>query len=281
LSLKVAVIGPVLDEAQFIGYSVMALHPYVEEFVFAISPKSDDGTIDILRHIAKNYGKVRLLIQSKYDFNPMDTQAYDASFNDCIEQTRCDVVWFNHPDMIVTNPEKVGELKEGPLAWTVNMTSYAKDFNTVITKGRCGKWKNIHAKQFGLKYLGAYGSSNEDFYHTEITGNSLLHYGVNFAKYPFEIADSGINVNHYCELKPYERRLEKMKLCIKTQNPRLTDESVDELATKHPRVTLEKSSDKFGSFEFTEKSEPIPSVFTKYKAEFEPFKKELVYGVHS
>lgn len=278
--MKVAVVGPVKNEAQFIGYSIMAVWPYVEEFVYAVAPSSDDGTIDILRHIAKSYGKVRLLLQSKYDFDPLVMKAYNASFNDCIEQTRCDAAWFLHPDMIVTNPARIADLKEGPLAWTVDMTSYARDMNTVITKGRADKWKNIHAKKFGLHYFGGYGSLNEDFYHSEITGKSYRHFGTDFRQYPFEVANSGIKVNHYCELKPYKRRLEKMKLCVKAQAPDASDAWIEETAVHHPRVTLEKSSERFGKFEFEETRLPVPDIFEKYKEEFEPFqtKKELIYG---
>lgn len=265
--MKIAVIGPVKNEAQFIGYSIMSVWDHVEEFVYAVAPSSNDGTIEILRHIAKNYGKVRLLLQSKYDFNPHDMNAYNAAFNDCLDQTRCDAAWFYHPDMICT---KWTDLKEGPLAWTTTITSYAGDVNTEIIKGRATQWKNIHAKKFGLRYFGGYGSDNEDFYHRDITGNSLKHYGSEFSKYPFEVGNSGIEINHYCENKPYARRLEKMKLCLKTQHPELPDETLDELATKHPRVTLEPSGSQFGRFEFAPSTKPVPEVFAKYKDEFEP-----------
>lgn len=278
--MKIAVIGPVYNEAQFLPYSIMAVHPYVEEFVYAVSPKSDDGTIEMLRHIAKTYGKVRILLQSKYDFDPLDMKAYDASFNDCIEQSHCDAMWFHHMDMVVTNPEKIAELKEGPLAWTVNMTSYARDMRTVITKGRAEAWKNLHAKKLGLHYAGGYGSLNEDFYHSDITGKSYRHFGTNYHLYPYEIADSGINVNHYSEVKPYKRRLEKMKTCLKTQHPNFTEEMIEELAVNHPRVTLEQSSQQFGRFDFEKTQEEIPEVFARYKEEFAPFQKikEAVYG---
>jgi glycosyltransferase involved in cell wall biosynthesis len=275
--VRLTVIAPILNEAQFIGYSIMALHPYVDEFVYAVSPKSDDGTIEILRHIAKNYGKVRLLFQSKYNFDPHDTKAYNEAFDDCIQQARDGAVWFCHPDMIAT---KFEPLQEGPLAWTTKITSYARNLSTVITKGRCTEWKNIHAKKFGLVYRGSYGSQNEDFYHSEITGNSLKHYGTDFKKYPYKVVTSGIEVNHYCENKPYQRRLEKMKLCLKTLHPGYADDFIDELASQHPRVTLEQSSNQFGTFEFTETEQPIPDVFTKYAEEFKQFQqtKEAVYG---
>lgn len=280
--MRVSVIAPVLNEVQFIGYSVMAVLPYVEEFVYTISPKSDDGTIDLLRHIAKNYGqqggKVRLLIENKYDFDPLDQVAYNRAFNDAIDQARGEAVWFLHPDQVVTNPEKISELKSGPLAWTVNMTSYARDMNTVISKGRCDKWKNLHAKKLGLHYFGGYGSQNEDFYHSAITSNSHKHYGTEFSKYPYEVMETGINVNHYCELKPYKRRLEKMKLCLKTLVPQAPTNVIEESAVQHPRVSLEPSSQRFGVFEFSETTNPIPEVFTKYKEEFEQFQKEAVCG---
>jgi glycosyltransferase involved in cell wall biosynthesis len=272
--VKIAVIAPVYNEAPWIGYSIMAAHPFVEEFVYAVSPKSDDGTIEILRHIAKNYGNVRILLQSKYDFDPMDMKAYNTAFNDCIDQTRCDAVWFLHPDMIVTQGS---ELKEGALAWWTNIRSYAGDFNTQITKGRASRWKNIHAKKFGLHYFGGYGSINEDFYHSDITGKSYRHYGEEFSKYPFEVANSGFEINHYCELKGYKRRLEKMKLCLRTQHPDFEQDHIDELASMHPRVTLDPGVEKFGRFEFTEVSDSVPEVITKYKDIFESLMKEPVH----
>lgn len=277
--MKISVIAPVKNEAQFIGYSIMAVWPYVEEFVYAIAPSSNDGTIDILRYIAKKHGKVRLLIDPRYDFNPLDEKAYNASYDDCIQQARGDAVWFLHPDMIVTNPEKIAELQEGPLAWWVKMTSYAKDLNTVITKGRCTKWKNIHAKKFGLVYRGGYGSTNEDFYHQDITGTSYRHFGTDFAKYPYLVSGSGIEVNHYCENKPYDRRYEKMKLCLKTQFPNLSDAEIEKAASEHPRVTLDTTSRVFGDFEFKPGGE-VPEVFAKYKSEFDLLirKGELVHG---
>ena len=276
--IRVAVIGPVLNESAFIGYSIMSCHKYVDEFVYAISPKSDDGTIEILRHIGKNYGKVRLLISQEYDFDPMDTKAYNASFNDCIQQTRCDAVWFLHPDQVVINPEKIADLQDGPLAWSVNMKSFAKDMNTVITQGRVTKWKNLHRTKFGVHYYGGYGSQNEDFYHSDITGKSYKHFGTDFLQYPYEVVDSGINVNHYCELKPYKRRLEKMKHCLKTLSPNATDDAIEEFAAQHPRVSLEPSSERFGRFEFTKTDDPIPDIFEKYKSEFEPLTREFVHA---
>jgi hypothetical protein len=163
-----------------------------------------------------------------------------------------------------------------PLAWWTMVTSYAKDFQTVITKGRCSKWKNIHKNAFGVHYAGAYGSQNEDFYHRQITGTSYKHFGEDFRKYPYEIAYSGLQLNHYCELKSYGRRLEKMKHCLQTQNPQADAGWVEESAVHHPRVTLEPTSSRFGQFEFTKADIKPPDVFETYRDEFAQFKKEVV-----
>jgi hypothetical protein len=81
-------------------------------------------------------------------------------------------------------------------------------------------------------------------------------------------------------MKGYNRRLEKMVLSIKEQNPGLVDATVKELATQHPRVTLEPSSARFGEFSFQPSNGPVPDVFLKYKDEFESFRnvKEAVYA---
>lgn len=277
--MKISVIAPMKNEAQFLGYSVMAVAPYVHEFIYAVASSSDDGTIDLLSHLKEKLGdKLRFFVSDKYDFNPLDRPSYNGSFNDCIEASSGDAVWFLHPDMIVTNPEKIAELKAGPLAWWVNVTSFAGDLRTVITKGRTNRWKNIHAKKFGLRYFGGYGSQNEDFYHSDITGTSYKHYGDDFAKYPFEVAASGIDLNHYCEVKPYARRLEKMKLSLKTQHPAADPGWIEEKATHHPRVTLEPTNTRFGEFEFKSTDEDVPEVFSKYQEEFAKFIKEPVHA---
>lgn len=271
--MRIAAIAPVLNEAPWIGFSIMAALPFVHEFVYALDENSSDGTRDLLHHVKDKYAHEKLVILDHPTFHPSDMKAYNDAFNRCIAQSSGDAVWFLHPDMIVT--EGTLELAPG-MAWWTQITSYAGDFNTVITKGRTDKWKNIHAKSMGLHYFGGYGSQNEDFYHSDITGKSYKHYGSEFSKYPFQVSNSGIKVNHYCELKDYARRFEKMQLCLKTLYPNATAERIEELAAQHPRVTLEQSSSQFGSFEFSESKEPIPDVFTKYGDEFRSFKKELI-----
>ncbi len=273
--MKISVIGPVLNEVDFIGYSIMAAMPYVHEFIYALDEKSDDGTRELLHHLIVNGFPITII--ETPTFHPSDMKAYNDSFNSCIKQMTGDCAWFLHPDMIVTEGPKES-IPEGPMAWWVQVTSYARDFGTVITKGRTDKWKNIHRKTMGLRYFGGYGSQNEDFYHSDITAISYKHYGSEFSKYPYQVSNSGIKVNHYCELKDYARRLEKMKICLRELHPDLTDDRIDQLAVQHPRVTLEQSSRQFGVFEFTETKEEVPEVFKTYGDEFKSFKKELICG---
>jgi len=268
--LKVSVFGPVKNEADFIGYSIMDCLEHVHEFVYAVA-KSDDGTDELLDYIKEKYAgdKLKILRSPEFDFNPHDMAAYNNAFNVCIQQATGDAVWFKHPDQICLNAEKIKDMSKDALAWTTNMTSYAGDFNTQITKGRATQWKNIHAKKFGLHYYGGYGSVNEDMYHKDITGRAYDFHGTDFKRYPFRVADSGLNVNHYCELKGYKRRFEKMKSCLKTLYPGWTDARIAEVATQHPRVTLEQSSDAYGHFEFKKTNAPVPDVFQRYRSEFE------------
>jgi glycosyltransferase involved in cell wall biosynthesis len=287
--MKISVICPVKNEVDFIGYSVMAILPYVHEIVYTCA-ESTDGTDELLEHIRTKYAKDKLKLHyqiepseigeraGNFDFDPLDMRAYNAAYNYAIGQATGDAVWFLHPDMIVTNPEMITTIEDGPLAWFTHVDSYARDLQTEIVKGRSKRWKNIHAKQFGLHYYGGYGSANEDFYHRDITGNSYRHFGTDFAEYPFEVGDSKIEINHYCELKTYDRRLEKMVRCLKTQNPGMPEDRIHELAKRHPRVTLESANRQFGQFDFQPSTKPVPSVFAKYKKEFETFKKELVHA---
>lgn len=272
--MKISVISPVKNEVEFIGYSIMAVLPHIHEILYACAP-SDDGTDALLDHVKVNYAsdKLRIYKDPAFDFDTLDMKAYNAPYNFLIEQATGDAVWFLHPDMIVTNPESLLTAPDDALAWFTHVNSYARDLKTEIVAGRTKRWKNIHAKKFGVHYFGGYGSVNEDFYHKDITGTAYRHYGDDFAEYPFEVADSGIQVNHYCELKSYERRYEKMVRCLRTQHPNIPENELREIAKKHPRVTLKGGNDTFGHFAFAPSAQAVPSVFEKYKDEFESFKK--------
>jgi glycosyltransferase involved in cell wall biosynthesis len=248
----------------------MAVLPYVHEFVYTCA-KSDDGTDELLDYIKEKYAgdKLRIFREPRYDFNPHDLVAYNRSYNEAIEAATGDAIWFLHPDMLVTKPESIAKIEPGPLAWITNLQCYAGDFNTKIVNGRAYKWKNIYAKKFGLHYYGGYGSEIEDFYFKDITGKSYKHHNGNFKAYPYPVADVGIKVNHYCELKSYKRRLEKMKLCLKTLMPNWKDDLVADMAAQHPRVTLEPTTNLFGNFAFEKTAEPLPDIIQKHKDEFD------------
>lgn len=281
--MRIAAIAPVLNEVDFIGYSIMAALPGIDSMHYGIDWKSNDGTFELVKMLANTVGKGKVFYYKhpSQNINPMNRAEYNGAFNFLIAAAltmKPDAILFLHPDMIVTNPEKMLELKDDSLAWFTHIKSFSGDMNTVISKGRATKWKNMHVPRFGLEYWGEYGSQNEDFYHRGITGNSHKHYGTEFSKYPYQVADSGLLINHYCELKDYVRRLEKMKLCLKTLYPNLSEDNIQEMATKHPRVTLEDSSSQFGNFQFSKSDDPIPAVFKKYREEFNSFKKEPVHG---
>ena len=276
--MRVSIVSPLKNEVLFCGYSIMALLPYVEDIVYACA-KSDDGTDELLDHIKAKYAgdKLVLLRKPEYDFNPDDQMAYNKAFNDCIETCKGESVFFCHPDMLVHNPEMLLALNGNSVAYYTNLTSYAGDFCTKIVRGRATKWKNIHVKKLGLHYFGGYGSQNEDFYHSDITGKSYNHFGDNFRAYPYKVTDSGLKVSHYCELKPYKRRFEKMKSCLKTLYPKKAEEELNDLAKNHPRVSLEKTSDLFGNFEFEKDNAPLklPDVINRYRDEFQEFNKNF------
>ncbi len=280
--MRIAAISPVLNEVDFIGHCIMAGLPGIDSFHYGIDAKSSDGTFELVKMLSETAGKGKVFWYKAPVFNidPMNMKQYNGAFNALIAaalSTRPDAVMFLHPDQIITNPEVIQSIPDDAIAWFTHMRSFSGDMKTEITQGRATKWKNIHCPRFGLEYYGGYGSQNEDFYHRDITGKSYKHYGTEFSKYPFRVADSGIRINHYCELKDYARRLEKMQLCLKTLYPEATAEGIEELAAQHPRVTLEQSSSQFGTFEFSESKEPIPAVFEKYGEEFRSFKKELAF----
>lgn len=276
MTLKISVVGPVLNEVDFIGFCIMQTLPFIHEYIYALDEASSDGTRDLLHHIKDKYAHEKLTILETPNFHPSDMPKYNAAFNACIEKSTGDGCWFLHPDMLVENPDKILSMPEKALAWFVYMTSYAKDMKTIFKTGRAKSWKNIHRKKFGLHYYGEYGSQNEDFYHSAITGQSYKHHGEKYGLYPFTIMDSGLKVSHFCELKSYARRFEKMKFCLTTQNPAMSPGRIEELAMNHPRVTLEDSSRLFGHFE-TEavEQEPLP-IFEQFKDEFGAFKKTAV-----
>jgi len=255
--------------------------------VYLIDPPFVDGTWELLHHIKDKYlhEKLNIIEDKRPGSHDMTVQKFNEGCYDlCLEHATGDATWALHPDMIVVNPEAILSIPEGPLSWWADCRSFAGDIETEITVGRATRWQSMFAKKFGVHYWGGYGDAIENFYFRDITGNAHIHHGQNFELYPFDVVDSGIDINHYCEMKPYKRRLEKMICCLKTQCPGISDSVAEELASKHPRVTLQTANSQFGKFVFEPTKSPIPSVFEKYCEEFNQYiknplvlpKKELV-----
>jgi hypothetical protein len=137
--VKISVVGPVLNEVEWIGYSIMAASPFVHEFVYALDEKSSDGTRELLHYLKETYLHERLKILHHSTFHPHNMEAYNESFNRCIRESTGEACWFLHPDMIVT--EGPSDPLPEALAYHTQISSYSGDKETIITSGRCNQWK--------------------------------------------------------------------------------------------------------------------------------------------
>lgn len=274
--MKISVFSIVKNEAQFIGYGVMSLLPYVDEIVYA-DGNSTDGTLDILKHIKKKYdtdGKIKIF--ERWDFKDFK-EDYVRLFNDLMKECHADYLWYCHPDMILTDPGKLIERDSWEAkAFYVNIRSFAgEDMNLEITRGRTNRWKTIMKNAFGLHYWGHYGHEHEDMYFQDITGNSHVVHG-EMRKYPFRVEDSGIKLEHMCECKPRKRREQKMDTVLRTISGIKDERHLAEILANHPRVHLQNHDGPWGHFRFEPRKDPIPDVFQKYKEEFDSVLKEAV-----
>lgn len=270
----ISVLTPVKNESQFIGYGVMSILDYVDEIVYA-DGNSTDGTLEILRHIKKKYDdkdKIKLFINK--DCKNLTTD-YERLFNFLLRKCTSDYVWFLHPDMLVTKPHEVRDSLGTGLRYNVKVRSIAGEhYNLDISEGRTDRWHNIYRRAHGIHYYGYYGSRDEDFYFKDITGTEHTPFDIMYPK-PYMSYTTSIDVIHFCECKPYDRRYEKMRKILKTTFPYLSDKAVDENAKVHPRVTLKNGT--FNKTEFTFKKvnnvlHGLP-VWKQYHREFEPLRK--------
>lgn len=243
----------VKNEAQFIEASVRAVAPYVDEIVYA-DGNSTDGTLSILDRIGKEYPNLRVL--KNWDCANLQDD-YVRLFNELLGQCKGDYVWFLHPDMVVRNPAQLTQFKKQARldAYTVRMRSFAGDGMVEITKGRTNTWKTIMRNAYGLHYWGHYGNENEDMYF-DFQDHKVYR---DLSQYPFEIGDSRLCVEHYCECKDTTRRKEKMENILKYGHG-IEDRTVlTDALTNHPRVTLKSESNQWGSFKFQKRKDPLPS----------------------
>lgn len=267
--MKVSAWCIVKNEAQFIGYGLMSILPYVDEVVY-FDGNSTDGTLKLLDYIKGKYdteNKIKVFLDKDFkDFK----DDYVKTCNDCMKACTGDYLWFMHPDMILVDPGRLAERKNwASKAYWVNLRSFAgEDMEFEIAKGRTDKWKTIMKNGLGLHYWGNYGHAHEDMYFGHITGREhIVHH--NMRLYPFRVENSEVKLWHMCECKPRKRREEKMGNVLRTVYDLNDEGHIKEVMINHPRVHLQSQDSAYGNFKFVPRKDPLPEVFSKYKEEFE------------
>ena len=246
----------VKNEAPWIGAHLENIFPHVSEAVFYVG-NSQDGMPEIISlYPAK-------LVRNK---DPKDLKDdYVRLFNECLHQLSTDFAIFLHPDMWVENPERMQGFMSDATALSCRVISYAGEPGGQLYRidgdGRSSAWKNVYRLKpdLGHHYFGHYGAQNEDVYFSEITGDEHIHYGPNFRAYPYEVKDSGLIIHHFSDVRPYERRLDRMVKSMKAQGWPDPEKS----AREHPRVTLKSC----GGFIFTPVEWPEGWLDCKARAE--------------
>ncbi len=264
---SISVFSIIKNEVEYVGYGLMSILDYVDEICYA-DGNSTDGTIELIEHIKSKYDKDNKIKLFK-DKDCMDLQESYLKLNNWIlNQCTKEYAWFLHPDMICLNPEKIREMGDA-LRYTLKIASIAGERRELkIKEGRSDTWATIYKNAFGLHYHGYYGAQNEDLYFKDITEDEYIFWK-ELDYLPYEIADSGIRLYHYCDTKPYQRRLGRMKSVLKYGLGFKHDTGIEDIAKNHPRVTLQDS----GEFKFEEFIGKQPEVFEKYKEEFDVFKR--------
>jgi len=250
--MKVGSFTLIKNEALWIREHLRSWLPILDQMAF-YDGGSTDGTLEIIKdHKARHeFGYKIKLVEGKDPINLQDD--YTRLSNECMRSLDTDMAIFLHPDMM----HESGEFKLSPdcIAATMELKSFAGnpggDIYEII--GRGTRWKNIYRLRnpdLGAHYYGHYGAANEDTYFSEITGNSHEFYGGQFDRYPYPVEHSGVVVRHYSDVRPYERRLDRMVKCLLNQGLK---ENVNEMAIAHPRVSLKSGN----GFEFKKVATPI------------------------
>jgi glycosyltransferase involved in cell wall biosynthesis len=259
------------NEAPWIAAHILNLLPYLDEMVF-YDGASTDGTLEIIRAIKSdnvNGSKIKLFTNK----DPKNLQGdYVRLFDECMHELSTDLALFIHPDMFITNPEKLTQVSSSDaIALTTSMRSFAGETGGPLfeMKGRLPLWKNIYrlkSPDLGAHYFGAYGSAEEDVYFREITGDQHIHHGHRMDLYPYDVEDSGLEVLHFSDVRPYERRLGRMKACLLNQG--YSAEDAEKIALAHPRVTLKDGAEPTHGVRFKLEPAEYPAEFLAARAKY-------------
>jgi len=228
------------NEINFIKAHLDAWLPHLDSMSF-YDGNSTDGTLEILEQYAKDNPKI-ILVKNK---DPEDLKDdYVRIFNECLWSCPCELAIFIHPDMLPVNGEILRKLPDDIICAKTRIESFAGEPKGDVYRisGRGAYWKNIYRlrnPKLGAHYFGAYGAAAEDIYFSEITGNSHK-FSPNFEDYPYPIHDSGLKINHFSDVRPYDRRLERMTRCMLNQG--YSEIDAMKAALIHPRVTLKSGT---------------------------------------
>lgn len=253
------------NEAPWIAGHLLNLLPFVDEMVF-FDGNSSDGTVEIIEAIRAEHpdGKKIKLHLGK---DPLDLRDdYVRVSDECLHSLSTDLAWFAHPDFWVVDPSRILAVKDSTaLAIKTRMRSFAGEPDGQlyeISEGRQEYWKNIYRLKnpdLGAHYHGHYGHHLEDVYFREVTGDSYENHAPYFDRFPYEVEDSGIEVLHFSDVRPKERRIERMVRC--TLNQGFKPIKAAERAANHPRVTFQNG----GGFKFTPAEYPAEMVAANNK----------------
>lgn len=254
------------NEREWIVPHLEAWLPVLSQMVFA-DGGSTDGTWEVLKWFEANHPHGKKL--TLYTDDPKDLKDdYVRAFNECMGKLKTDLAIFLHPDMYPAKlPANFDHLKYCTAAFT-RMRSFGGEPGGPLLeiKGRGERWKNIYRLRnpdLGAHYFGHYGSNEEDVYFSAITGDAHEQHGYNVHWYPYEVTDSGIEILHFSDVRPVERRYSRMVTCLIHQGS--TPERAAESARKHPRVTLKDGTGFGDTFKFIPAQYPPDFLAAKEK----------------
>ncbi len=227
------------NEGMWIKEHLRVWLPILDQMVF-FDGGSTDGTLEAIQEAKKEYwDKIKLFTEK----DPKDLKDdYQRLSNEAMWTLDTDMAIFLHPDMMYEKGKF--DMSEGCIAATIGIKSYAGDPGGIILEmsGRGERWKNIYRLRnpdLGAHYHGHYGAANEDTYFSEITGDSHEFYDKDFLRYLYDVEHTSIVVRHYSDVRPYERRLDRMVKCLIHQGHA---GDIAEMAKAHPRVVLKDGS---------------------------------------